>query len=155
MKKKKLKIIDIEIAVAGYLDAIVNLIVPNISWSLSLHECDLLVITPAGFAWEIEIKTTKQDLIRDKKKRHGHINGKIKGLYFAMPDYLKSCVEHVPVQAGIILVDEHLQCITHRKPKPKKLPYRFNEAERYKVARLGSIRIWGLKRKLNKALNAH
>ena len=39
-----------------------NLIVPNISWGLGLHECDLLVLTSSGYATEIEIKVSKADL---------------------------------------------------------------------------------------------
>ena len=151
MKKKKLKTIDIEIAVASYLNVRTNLIVPNISWGMFLHECDLLVLTPAGYAWEIEIKTTRSDLIKDKKKRHGHRNGKIKYLYFAMPDYLEHCVEHVPERAGVILVNDKLRCRTHRRPKFNKSAYRFSQDERYQVARLGSMRIWGLKKKLCKS----
>ena len=147
-KTIKLKTIDIEIAVATYLNVRTNLIVPNISWGLFLHECDLLVITPAGYAWEIEIKVTKADLIKDKEKRHGHRNRKIKDLYFAMPDYLEPHIEHVPERAGIILVNKNLRCKTLRRPKSKKTPYRFSQKERYKVARLGSMRIWGLKKNI-------
>lgn len=78
MKRKKLKTIDIEVAVATYLNVRTNLIVPNISWGMFLHECDLLVLTPAGFAWEIEIKTTKADLIKDQKKNMVTITKKLK-----------------------------------------------------------------------------
>jgi len=146
---QKLKTIDMEIAVATYLNIRTNLIVPNISWGMSLHECDLLVITPSGCGWEIEIKVTKSDLIKDKEKYHGHYNKKIKDLYFAIPDYLMDCIEHIPERAGIILVNNKLQCKTYRRPKSTKNAYQFSQAERYKVARLGSMRIWGLKRKLN------
>lgn len=146
--KIKLKAIDIEIAVAEYLNVRTNLIVPNVSWGLFLHECDILVITPAGYAWEVEIKVTKADLIKDKEKRHDHRNKKIKDLYFALPYYLEPYIEHVPARAGIIFVDENLRCKTFRRPRPNKAAYRFSEAERYKVARLGSMRIWSLKKKI-------
>jgi len=147
----KLKAIDIETAVANYFNIRTNLIVPNISWGMFLHECDLLVVTPAGFAWEIEIKVTRADLIKDKDKHHGHYNRKIKDLYFAIPDYLEYCIEYIPDRAGIIIVNERLRCKTVRRPILNKNPYKFSIEERYKVARLGSMRIWGLKKKLTKA----
>ena len=64
---------EMEVALAHYLNMRVNLIVPNISWGMFIHECDLLVITPAGYMWEVEIKVSKQDLSRDSKKRIGLI----------------------------------------------------------------------------------
>ena len=109
-KSQKLKAIDIELAVSGYLNPRQNLIVPNVHWGLGIHECDLLVITQAGYAWEIEIKVSKADLIKDGKKRHGHIDFRIKELWFAIPKYLEPHIEHVPKHAGIIVVDDKLNC---------------------------------------------
>ena len=77
---------DIEISVAKYMDPRVNLIVPNASWGLGLHECDLLVISKAGYASEVEIKVSKADLLRDREKRHGHASDRIKALWFALPE---------------------------------------------------------------------
>lgn len=167
---KKLKTVDIELAVASYLGLYMNLIVPNVR-GIGLHECDLLVVSNAGYAWEVEIKISKADLIKDKEKKHGHSSSKIKYLYFAIPDYLLDCLEHIPERAGIISVNSksllellynernlssrdlmYLMgercCKTIRKPIGCKKPYKFSEAERFKVAMLGSMRIWGLKRKL-------
>ena len=144
----KLSAVDIEIAVAAYMNIRPYLVVPNISWGLFLHECDLLVLTPSGYAWEVEIKISKADLIRDKKKRHGHFNKKIKALYFAIPGYLLLHKEHIPERAGILLINENKKCSLFRRPKFKKPYYRFSQKERYKVARLGAMRIWGLKRKI-------
>lgn len=169
-KANKLKTVDIELAVVSYLKPRVNLIVPNVSWGLGLHECDLLVISSAGYAWEIEIKVSKVDLIKDKEKRHGHISHMIKYLYFAIPDYLIEHSEHIPERAGIItinteslleLLSNHKnlssrdlihfmgeRCKIIRKPIATHKPYKFSEAERLKVAMLGAMRIWGLKRKI-------
>ena len=148
--KHTLKTLDIEIAVANYINPRVNLIVPNISWGMSLHECDLLVITKAGYAWEIEIKVTKADLINDIKKRHGHHSPKIKNLYFAIPDYLTPYIERIPDRAGVLIVNKRHRCKEIRRPKSNKNAYKFSDKERYNVARLGSMRIWGLKRKLQR-----
>jgi len=149
-KRKTMKAIDVELAVVEYLNPRANLIVPNVFWGMFDHECDLLVVTRAGFAWEIEIKVTPADLKKDKEKRHQHLDKKIKDLYFAMPYYMEKYVEHVPEHAGIILVRQSGRCQLFRKPKSIPKPYRFTDEDRYRVARLGALRIWGLKKKMAK-----
>jgi len=148
--KSKLKSIDIEVAVAAYLNFRHNLIVPNVCWGIHIHECDLLVITKAGYAWEVEIKVSKADLIKDADKRHGHKDNRIKDLYFAMPEEMRDCIDHVPERAGIILVKNNLRCQTIKKPISNRNAVPFSDKEKYKVARLGALRIWGLKRKIIK-----
>jgi len=150
-----MKTLDIEIAVMEYFNIRTNLIVPNVSWGIGLHECDLLVITKAGCAYEVEIKTSKTDLIKDKEKRHGHFNSKIKQLYFAIPMKLVKYMEHIPERAGIFGIREGINTVF--KPKCEKLrearinsKYKFSEGERYQVARLGAMRILGLKKRIKK-----
>lgn len=150
----KLKTIDIEIAIANYFNIRKNLIVPNISWGLDIHECDLLMISKCGYATEIEIKISKSDLIKDKLKSHKHISKKIKNLYFAIPEYLLEFKEHAPERSGIIVVDNDGWCQVVRKPVPSSKPYKFTDKERYNVARLGAMRIWGLKRKIRNLNNS-
>lgn len=152
LKPRKLKTVDIEIAVAEYMNPRQKLIVPNISWGMMLHECDLLVITGSGYAREIEIKVSKADLIKDKEKRHGHYSHKIKNLFFAIPDYLEKHKEHIPKRAGIITVSQNLydgslRCNTIREAENTS-DYKFSYEEKYNVARLGAMRIWGLKKKV-------
>ena len=147
---KKLKVIDMELSLSTYLNARTNLIVPNVHWGIDIHECDLLVITPSGYAWEVEIKTSKADLLKDKEKSHGHIDpqGRIKHLYFALPDYLEEHIMHIPHHAGIIVVNsEHGHCKTIRKPGIMG-KYKWSDKERFMVARLGALRIWRLKKKI-------
>jgi hypothetical protein len=100
-----LKAAEIEIAVARYFHPRVNLVVPNVSWGMGLHECDLLVITRAGYAYEVEIKISKSDLKKDREKRHCHVSSRISRLYFAIPKELENCIDYVPERAGIISVD--------------------------------------------------
>ena len=153
----KITTIEMEFYLANYFNYRQNLIVPNISWGLylnhnTLHECDLLVLTGSNYLWEIEIKISKSDLIADKKKRHGHYNQNIKRLYFAIPEYLKDCIEHIPERAGIIVVDKkskYNKCEQIRKPKTNK-GYQLTDKEKLKMAMLGSMRIWGLKKKIIK-----
>ncbi len=140
---------EMEIALSLYFNRRTNLIVPNISWGFFNHECDLTVLTPAGYAWEIEIKISRQDLIADKKKRHNHKDHRIKYLYFAIPDYLEKDIEHIPERAGIMLVYHTefygLRCRQLRPPKAIPNPYKFTDKDRYRIARLGALRIWTLK----------
>ena len=155
----KLTTPEMECALANYFNYRRNLIVPCVSWGMDFHECDLLILSQAGYATEVEIKISLADLKADAKKRHGHRSNRIKRLYFALP--LALCDKHpititalVPERAGILCVRE-ANTDDWRQPKViksreavKQKTSRFTERERYKVARLGAIRIWNLKRKL-------
>lgn len=143
--------------VGRYFHPRANLVVPNVSWGMGIHECDLLVATKAGYLLEVEIKVTKADLIRDALKWHQHRNDKIKHLWFAIPSYLEDCIEHIPERAGIITVsppknDGWLRQRVRklREPQTNKAATPITERERYMLARLGALRIWGLKDKLLK-----
>jgi len=151
---------EMECALARRFEPRRNLVVPNVCWGMNIHECDLFVLTQAGYALEIEIKVTKADLKKDAKKWHGHNDSRIKHLYFAIPDYLGDCIEYIPERAGIIVVSRRpsnaqwgplWRCDTTRKPATNKTAMPFSDAERYKVARLGALRIWPLKRKIRDA----
>lgn len=150
---KKITTLDMEIALTSHFNPYTrNLVVPNVYWGLFEHECDLLVLTEAGYAYEIEIKISKADLLKDRKKKHGHRNNKIKYLYFAIPEYLLEFKEHIPERAGIIVVNPFADVVSQinniiRKPKVNS-KYKFTPEERYQLARLGAIRIWTLKRNI-------
>ena len=148
-----MKTIEIEIAVAQHFGYRTNLIVPNISWGLNIHECDLFILSQAGYATEVEIKVSKGDLLKDADKPHQHYSDMIKNLYFAIPEKLEEHISHIPERAGIIVLKRHrvynnLMCEVMRKPKPNKNARKLTDKERYQVARLGALRIWGLKHKL-------
>jgi hypothetical protein len=164
MPKPKLKTGQIEAAVARHLNPRTNLIVPNVHWGMNIHECDLLVITKSGYAWEVEIKVTKADLKKDAEKRHQHQDDRIKALFFAIPDYLQDCIDLIPERAGILIVrsgDRQTdnyggrkytwpRRVTRLREPVQNLAARpFSDDERYKVARLGALRIWLLKEKLH------
>jgi hypothetical protein len=146
---KKLKTRDVELAVVKYFNPRVNLIVPNISWGMFCHECDLLLVTKHGYAYEIEIKVSRADLKKDLAKKHGHNSDKIKKLYFAMPDYIMNSIDFVPERAGVLSIDENFRCRIVREAKVNST-YKFSEVEKFQVARLGTMRIWGLKEKINR-----
>lgn len=145
---QKLNASDVEIQVARLFNYRANLIVPNVSWGLHLrHECDLLIVSPARYATEIEIKVTASDIRADNKKKHRHLSNKIRMLYFAVPDYLASCPD-LPVEAGLISVDSqdkpwHTKIV--RRPRFNKLARPLTEEEYLKLTELGCMRIWSLK----------
>jgi hypothetical protein len=136
-----------EIYVARYFCPRVNLIVPNISWGMFNHECDLLVLTKSGYAYEIEIKVSRSDLRADAEKKHGHVSKKIKKLYFAIPDTLADCVDLIPEHAGIIVVGPTGRCKVTREARVNS-SHKFSDAEMFAFARLGTLRIWPMKEKI-------
>lgn len=145
---KKLNASDVEIQVARLFNYRANLIVPNVSWGLQLrHECDLLIVSPALWATEVEIKVTASDIRADLKKEHRHLSNKIRRLYFAVPDYLTDCLD-IPQDSGLISVDSHdhpWHTKIVRRPRFNKLARKLTEDEYTKLAELGTMRIWSLK----------
>lgn len=140
---------DIEIAIARYLNPRINLIVPNVSWGLGTYEKDMFLLTPSGYAWEIEIKVSKSDLIADKKKLHGHYSNKIKRLYFAIPDFLeKEALVHIPERAGLFVVIDRGSYNYVKLVRPAKINLgaeKLSDDEILKLHKLAAIRIWSLK----------
>lgn len=151
---------EMEVKLAHYFNYRQNLIVPNVWWSYFNHEVDLLVLSKAGYAREIEIKISKQDLKKDKQKLHNHTSSRIRQLYFAIPEeiYDDSTLEHIPGRAGLLIVEKggypkpfqlynyHVRII--RKAKINRYAEKWTEKEIADIARLGAMRIWGLKKML-------
>lgn len=158
--KNKITTLEIEARIAGHFDYRQNLIVPNISWGMNIHECDLLVVSKSGYATEVEIKISKADLKKDALKKHNHEDrlNRIRRLYFAIPESLRDCIEFIPERAGILILsrgvsfgEDYLYCKVFREARVNNSCRKFTEEERFNVARLGCMRIWGLKRKIIKA----
>lgn len=143
-----MKTCDIELAVSAWIGTRNHLIVPNVSWGLYLHECDLLVVSKSGYATEIEIKVTPSDLRADSKKIHEHRSKRIKFLYFAMPKEMRGHVNDVPERAGVILVDDKEYCELVRRPVSNPLAVKITPDDQFQIARLGTLRMWNLKREL-------
>lgn len=155
--------LEIEIMLMSYFNIRRNVIVPNVSWGLSLHECDLLVLTPANNLIEIEIKTSLADLKADKKKGHKHSNNKISKLYFAIPDYLEPNIDLIPEHAGILIARseykegiakglknrEYFSGITKkREAKLNGSKIELDDTIRQELCRLGTMRIFNLKKQI-------
>jgi len=139
---------EIEIRIAQWFGYRTNLIVPNVSWGMGLHECDILILTKAGYALEVEIKVSKGDIIKDAEKWHQHKSDKIKRLYFAIPKKLEKHIALIPEQAGVITVDEGGWCKLVRNAEANRGARKWGDEDRFNIARLGAIRIWDLKEKL-------
>lgn len=158
----------IEVAIANYFDVRKNLIVPNISWGAGLHECDLLIITKSGYATEVEIKVSKADLKKDFKKGHNHIDERIKALFYAVPEkLLPIALELVPDTAGIFVCKWREEVIYYegtinewrtparavavlvRNANPTHKFRAMNPEEINNIMRLGCMRIFSLKDKIN------
>ncbi len=143
----------IEIAVAKWFDTRLNMVVPNVSWGLGLHECDLLVVTKSGYANEVEIKVNRYDLKKDQLKRHGHYSNLIHRLFFAIPVPLMEFREYIPERAGIIVVDFSNDawgpfCRLERPAKINKLAQKLSPDQIQHLGRLAAMRIWSLKQTL-------
>ena len=145
--------IEIELAVAKFLNWRTHLIIPNVSWSLFEYEMDMAVITKSNRLWEVEIKVSKSDLKADLKKRRQHNDHRVSRLYFAIPESLVPNIELIPERAGVLMVLPDFKVIEIRKPKILPAPA-LDTQEINKLQKLLSMRIWGLKRKLIRMRNS-
>lgn len=161
-----MKTLDIEIAVMKYIGIRQNLIVPNVSWGIgsntfNLHECDILSLSKSGYATEVEIKVTKPDLLKDAKKWHGHHHNHIAYLFFAVPKLLEGiALANIPERAGLFVVDKYSNktrtwfSVKQIRPCQKNSDAeKWSDQDRYKLARLGTMRILKLKEKIIKLQN--
>ena len=152
LKHKNLRCSDIEIAIAYYFGITSNLMVPNVSYGMFSHECDLIKLTGSNICSEIEIKISIQDMKNDLKKKHLHKDKLIHELYFAIPDYLKDNIDLIPLHAGILIVKsdsqaKHLpvECIRRAK---RDIKIKWTIDDKIRLLRLSTMRIWNLKIKL-------
>ena len=144
----------IELALAYRYKWRQNLIVPNVYYGLDFrYELDLMIVTPAGWATEVEIKISLSDLKADQKKTHNHHSNRIKYLYFAVPEKLQAqALELIPERAGLFIVRPDLQLYDYRKteiaksPTTNKSARKITTAERIKLNELATMRIWSLKK---------
>ena len=142
---------EIEIRIAQYFDYVKYVIVPNVShgfYQFSNRELDLMLLNSSDYAYEVEIKVSRQDLIKDKKKRHNHNSQLLRKLWFAIPEKLEKDIDLIPEKAGILIVNKTGNVKEIRKPKINNQARKLTEKEKFKLARLGAMRIWKLKAKL-------
>jgi hypothetical protein len=141
---------DIELAIANYFGYRTNTIVPNVFWGMGLnHEADILMLSKAGYVTEIEIKISKADILKDKKKRHQHQSDIVKAFFFAVPEQLTEyALANIPEEAGLLIVKDtgtKLRVEKKRDPKPRPRSRPFTESQRFQLARLGLMRYWSVR----------
>ena len=128
------------------------LVVPNVSWGLNLHECDLLAVSPSNWAHEVEIKISLADTKRDRDKRHQHRSPKIVCLWFAMPlELVEAATLYVPVEAGILGIDGEerprtSRVVKVRPPQRRSGACKLMDEEVQKLGRLAAMRYWGARK---------
>jgi hypothetical protein len=156
------KTLDIEIEVIKGFNPRQNIIVTNVSWGIvnakykALHECDVLILSGSGYATEVEIKVSKADLLKDGEKKHHHNHNLIRRFYYAVPKELEQvALETIPDHAGLIIItkisDARRNRLTWVKQcKPNKEAVKWTDNQRMQLARLGTMRILGLKQKIQK-----
>jgi len=163
----KFTTLEAEIALMSYLDTRRNIVVPNVSWGMqlkrkALHECDLLVLSGADYATEIEIKISRADLLKDKHKPHKHKHNLIKSLMFAVPIKLKElALKEIPERAGLFTIESTTlkgkifwRVVVVKDPVPNKSAVKWTQSQRQKLLRLGTLRILGLKKQILKLKQA-
>jgi hypothetical protein len=144
--------LEIEIAVAGWFDYSKYVIVPNLHM-YGDYECDLVLLSKLGYLYEVEIKVSRSDLIRDKKKRKwgwSYMMHKTRKMWFAIPEILENAIAHIPEQAGVLSVNKFGYVTEVRKSKIDSKARKLSDRDQFKVARLGAMRIWKLKKALLK-----
>jgi len=85
-----------------------NYIFTNVYFGL--YEMDVAIITPAMYLWEIEIKLTRADWLKDEKKRKWNSPGrtKVSRFYYAVPiELVEEIPEFVTTETGIIGIKYH------------------------------------------------
>ena len=158
-KSKPIPLIEMEVSIMKMFGIRQNIIVPNISWGFDgIHEIDLFVLRKSGLAIEVEIKRSLSDLKADFNKTHHHKSDRISKMYYAIPEeLLEKSISLIPNDCGIILcykINNNQKNIArariYREAKLRKNSRKLTLEEQFKIARLGCLRILGLKEKLIK-----
>jgi hypothetical protein len=166
-KTEPIKTIEIEVEIAKYYNKRINIIVPNITWGLLSHECDMLIIRPSNIAIEVEIKISVSDFKADLLKHHHHKErqNRISEFYYAMPKNIYEKVKDlIPIDAGVITCErykyEHYSKYGKKifsngiHTKKVKSAIKIKNArkltleEKLKIGHLGCMRIFNLKEKI-------
>lgn len=167
---RKLYEIEVALAKSDHFNFVRNIVAFNVhglSDSLAIfHECDMLVLSKAGYLTEIEIKRSWSDFLADFKKNHAHEGkGIIKYFYYCVPKLLLEKVydmlDELKVDyTGLITYDEDLDIVLHGRrwiTHDGSYSYHFAEQHPYRklfleeqlqVARFGAMRSVMLKEKL-------
>ncbi|MGN1155682.1 MAG: hypothetical protein ACI4TK_05860 [Agathobacter sp.] len=159
----RLTVHDIEYALCSYYDIRKHIIVPNVSWGFFReHEADLVVITKANYLTEIEIKRSWRDFLKDFRKDSFHADNRIKSFYYCVPEcmvepckeylYSDSALERRLGKIGLISFDEQGRICFERNGE-KDIALKLTTTEVMEIARLGVLRFWDTRRRLDTGYN--
>jgi hypothetical protein len=166
MENCKIDCLDIEIAIMRFCDIRRNIIVPcvtDMSYLINF-ETDVLVVSPSGYATGFEIKTSLSDLRNDLKKPHifklTTEGNHAKERYFRHFKYFnyavsKDLVEHalkqIPPFCGLYSFEYINGWPTFKQERPPERLFnnKWDESKIFKLAKLGTMRLLGLKQALN------
>lgn len=158
--KRSLYEIEVALAKSDYFNFVKNIVAFNVNgWGGNLpiqHECDMLVLTKAGYLTEIEIKRSWSDFLADFKKKHKHESeGIIKKFYYAVPYSIAVKVFNYLVENniscdGVLYYTEDLDIRFYSLIERKNIFRKLNLSEQLQVARYGAMRSVMLKEKLIK-----
>lgn len=156
-----MKTLELEIKVMQYFGVQENVVVPNVYNGIGLnYEADIVVLNKSNYATEIEIKTSKADLMKDKEKKNYHNSNLFKYLFFAVPENLKEiALKEIPVSAGLFLIRKNTEIkkngivyykeiIVSREAVKNEACLKWSDEQRNNLMRLGTMRILGLKQKV-------
>lgn len=135
-------------SVAAYFNYRNNMIIPNIYYPNMYHECDVLVVSKAGYMTEVEIKITLEDFKRDIKKKYK--SDGLKYFYYAVPSTLVEQVTPLlPTHAGLLSVrpgyfDPYFTEVVIKSPANKECIVLTDE-QRINLGRLCAIKLWNIK----------
>lgn len=154
----KLSIDEVELAIvnSGLFDKRQNIFVPNVSWGLLNHEADLVIMTKSGYLTEIEIKRSWEDFKADFDKTHEHHDERVYKLYFCIPESILDKVmiflkeKYGSAIPAVLTYDESGVLTDAKIGYPFRGGRKLFLEEQLTIARLGCMRIWNLKEKINK-----
>lgn len=168
---------DLELAVARYVGIQRSLVIPNLSHSFFVHECDVVAVSAAGYMTEYEIKTSVGDLRREWSKdrwklfryyrdhppvhRYGTRDGfstLVRRYVIVVPDAIgDKCLPLIPedVGAGLITFAERsgrpdAGLFVKRelaKPRVNTAARKVTPDERAHLGHLMALRYWGARRR--------
>ena len=157
-----------------------NIVVPNVSWGLLNYEADFVSCSKSGYLTEVEIKRSWEDFQKDFKKDHKHDDPRVAYFFYCVPKKIRERVKDMlyvqepqqngyvrivglkdgaPANVGLITYDNHdwqgnetdwigidFVTMAGRRKWARKL----SDQEQLKLAHLGCMRLWDLKKKIAK-----
>lgn len=154
MADTALTIDEIEVAIAKSRDfsCVANTVVFNVYGLSELlpigHECDVLVMTKAGYLAEIEIKRSWSDFLADFRKAHKHESRLIKRFYYCVPEsifrrvmeYIENAEDEYKC-AGVAFYTEDGRVWIRRGARVRDDALKLTDEQKLEVLRLGCMKV--------------